>query len=295
MSYLTAIRTRLGLRPTKLVSSLLDGEYPSGAAGRSLEFNDLREYVRGDDVKDIDWKASARSGELLVKRYVAQRRYTLLVVVPAGPELVAAATPEDRKADVALLMAGILGYLTSRRGNYFSVVMPGDLGPRVARPSSRDVELERMLADVDARCDRTLPGADLVELLDLATTAVRRRCIVVVILDDWQPDDQSRAALAKLSARHQTLAVCLNDIDATDPALRGKRVVDVDSDRRLAEFVTTDEQLARQVRADRERRRTARHAALREMGIIDVEVTGCDDVVPAVISLLEEMRHAAMG
>ena len=50
---------------------MLDGEHGSIHKGRSMDFDDLREYVLGDDVKDLDWKATARSGRPLVKRFVA--------------------------------------------------------------------------------------------------------------------------------------------------------------------------------------------------------------------------------
>ena len=87
---------------------LLDGQYTAMASGRSLDFDDLRSYVRGDDVKDIDWKSSARSGELLVKRYRAERRHTLAFVVPAGGPLAGAATLTQSKADVVLAAIGVL-------------------------------------------------------------------------------------------------------------------------------------------------------------------------------------------
>lgn len=293
MAWLTKIETRLGLHPRRFVHALLDGSYASRVAGRSLEFNDLRGYVRGDDVKDIDWKASARSGELLVKRYVAQRRHTLLVVMPASPDLAAAASPDASKAEVALLAVGMLGYLASRHGDYVSLVTPGPDGPTIARPSSRGVDLERMLSEAEERCTPEAETADLVDLLELATTAVRRRCIAVVVLDDWQPDQDTRHALQRLASRHETLALCLNDIDVTSSALRGRRVVAMRSRRRVPSFVAADPTLARQVAAQRERRRQERHDELTRMGILHVELEGPDDVVPGIITLLEEMRHAA--
>ena len=56
-----------------------EGEYASVYSGRSMELNDLREYVRGDDVRDLEWKASARSGQLLVKRFIATRKLKNMV------------------------------------------------------------------------------------------------------------------------------------------------------------------------------------------------------------------------
>ena len=79
-SFVPRLKARLALPAHRKVSGLLEGEFASMQTGRGMEFNDLREYVRGDDVKDLDWKASARTGEMLVKRYVAVRRHTVLLV-----------------------------------------------------------------------------------------------------------------------------------------------------------------------------------------------------------------------
>ena len=83
------VKARLALHSNRKVRGLLDGEYASAQTGRGMEFNDLREYVRGDDVKDLDWKASARSGQLLIERYVAVRKHTVLLVVSTGRSMAA--------------------------------------------------------------------------------------------------------------------------------------------------------------------------------------------------------------
>ena len=110
---------------------LLDGQYTAMTSGRSLDFDDLRSYVRGDDVKDIDWKSSARSGELLVKRYRPERRHTLAFVVPAGGPLAGAATLTQSKADVVLAAIGVLAWVACRHGDYVTVVAPGPSGTTV--------------------------------------------------------------------------------------------------------------------------------------------------------------------
>ena len=121
---------------------LLDGQYTAMTSGRSLDFDDLRSYVRGDDVKDIDWKSSARAGELLVKRYRAERRHTLAFVVPAGGPLASAATLTQSKADVVLASIGVLAWIACRHGDYVTWSPQGRMGrawhdrPTVTRRSS---------------------------------------------------------------------------------------------------------------------------------------------------------------
>lgn len=100
---------------------MLDGEYGSVFRGRSLDFDDLRAYIRGDDVRDIDWKASVRFGSPLIKRYVAVRRQTVLLVADTGRGMAAESRDGETKKDIAVMALGVIGLLGAparRRGGF---------------------------------------------------------------------------------------------------------------------------------------------------------------------------------
>jgi uncharacterized protein (DUF58 family) len=68
------------IRTRRQVADVLAGEYVSAFRGRGIEFDEVRPYVAGDDVRTIDWKVTARMGEPYVKRYVEERQLTLMLV-----------------------------------------------------------------------------------------------------------------------------------------------------------------------------------------------------------------------
>ena len=76
------VKGKLSIHVRRRSVALLDGGYASIHKGRSMDFDDLREYTVGDDVRDIDWKASARHGSMLIKRYVAERHFSLIIIIP---------------------------------------------------------------------------------------------------------------------------------------------------------------------------------------------------------------------
>src|SRR5918995_45327 len=86
-SLLRKVRMRTSIHAHRKVRSVLDGEYGSVHKGRSMDFDDLREYVPGDDIKDLDWKASARHGRPLIKRYIATRQHAVLLVVDTDGDM----------------------------------------------------------------------------------------------------------------------------------------------------------------------------------------------------------------
>ena len=69
------------IRTSRLVNEALGGEYHSVFKGRGMEFDEVREYQYGDDIRSIDWNVSARQGRFYVKRYVEERELTVLLMV----------------------------------------------------------------------------------------------------------------------------------------------------------------------------------------------------------------------
>jgi uncharacterized protein (DUF58 family) len=225
MALLTRVKTRVSIHARRRVSALLDGQYASVAAGRSLDFADLRAYVSGDDVADIDWKATARHGDLLVKRYVAERKHTVFVVVDTGREMAALASwnpnEGDLKSDVAVIAAGLFGWIAISHGDQVGLVCTTQDGPQAFRPSGRELEVERMLEQVVASCTPDAEPQRTVELLDHAAAVVRRRTIMVLVLGDIEFDDEVERRIRRLVAQHELIVLTVTDVDPLEPVAQG--------------------------------------------------------------------------
>ena len=85
--YLDRVRRAAELYTKRKTSDLLDGDFQSRMHGRSLDFDDLREYHYGDDVNYIDWKSSSRAGRTLVRRYFADRKHNVLFIGDTGKKM----------------------------------------------------------------------------------------------------------------------------------------------------------------------------------------------------------------
>ena len=98
------------------------GDYGSVFKGRSLDFDILREYTYGDDVKDIDWKASARSRNIMVRRYIAIRKHNILIVADNGNSMAALAPSGETKGEVATFCAGVVAYIARKHDDLVGLV-----------------------------------------------------------------------------------------------------------------------------------------------------------------------------
>lgn len=291
MPRLPRIRTQVALATRHKVHGWSDGAHPSVHAGRSLDFHDVRAYVRGDDVADVDWRASARAGSLLVRRHVAERRATLVVAMATGVEMTALASPTDPRAEVALDVAATLGALALQTGDYTGMLWWAG-GPRSARPTTRAVQVEQMLSMVEQSMTGGGAAPGLSDLLDATAAAARRPGLVAVVCGDDPFDADVESRLRRLSARHEVLVVMVPDLDPTDPAVSSSEVVGLDG-RRLSRALRADPRLREEVAADRAQRRAQRAAVSSSLGIRLREVSRREDAVSAVLTMVGRSAHVA--
>ena len=147
---LRRVQTRLFVHAHRAVRGLIEGEYRSVFHGRSMDFDDLRPYVPGDEVKDIDWKATARYGSPLTKRYIATRKHTLVLVVDTGRDMAALAASGESKRDIAVLAAGTLGYLAIRHGDLVALVAGTERKTDFVPGELTEAHLERILQRINS-------------------------------------------------------------------------------------------------------------------------------------------------
>lgn len=271
---------------------MLDGEYRSVFQGRSLDFDDLREYTPGDEIKDIDWKATARHGAPLVKRYIATRKHQVLFAVDTGRDLAALAAGGTTKREVAILAVGILGYLAIRHGDLVGLVTGDASSPELIRPAGTETALERLLQHIDRRASLEAPQSDLDELLAFAARSVKQRCLLVIVSDDEEFTPTRLATLRRLHVQHEVLWISVGDADLMRADYTERTMLDVSGEQGLPSFVRADDALRREFTAS-VHDATARHFdQLETLGISGQRVTGTDDVIPGLFHLLEAHQHA---
>ena len=289
---LPRIKQRMAIHAHRAVRGLLEGEYAAAQTGRSLDFNDLREYVRGDDVKDLEWKASARSGQLLVKRYAAVRKHTIQLVVSTGRSMAAHHAPEVTKRDLSVFVAGVIGLLAVRHGDRVAMAYGDAASQHALPPGAGEMHLERCLeAAYDATSTSGAPS-DLAAVLGYVARTVRRRTILLIVCDETGVDDDLAAALRRLVVQHEVLLVTIDDLDPTGVAAGAPGVVDIDSGAPLPAWARADAALAREYADTVLAERTSLGQRLDQLGVVNERVHDHASAITAVFRLLERHRHA---
>jgi uncharacterized protein (DUF58 family) len=193
---------------------LLEGGRYALLHTRSMEFDDLRPYVRGDDVRDIDWKASARSGSVLVKRFVSEKHHKILLIADGGRNMSALAPTGEYKRDVAAHIMGAVGLIGLRRSDQIGMVF-GDRRGSVNVPQRRGESHIEGLLHRWYQHTTTDPGAsDVTAQLDYVATHYRHTMLIIVVSDEPDVDDRLNEVLARLSGRHDIMWAMVSDMPA---------------------------------------------------------------------------------
>ncbi|MBB2989490.1 uncharacterized protein (DUF58 family) [Mycolicibacterium iranicum] len=196
---------------------LLDGGRHSLLHTRTLEFDELRPYVPGDDVRDIDWKASARSGSVLIKRFVSEKHHKILLVADAGRNMVGISPGGQTKCEIAMHILGAVGLITLGRADEIGMVYGDARGSLRVRQSRGENHIESMLQSYQSHAGRHGPS-DIVCQLTYVASHYRHSMLIVVVSDEPEPDNRVEEALARLTSRHDVLWAMIADMPAAGVA-----------------------------------------------------------------------------
>jgi uncharacterized protein (DUF58 family) len=234
----------LGLGMVRRAAGGLPGDLRAASVGGGSELAQLRIYETGDDVRNIDAAATARTGEPHVRVHVPERTHVTWLALDLSPSM-AFGTADRLKADVAEGAALVLGRLAVRRAGSVGIVTFGGEGvhvipPRASKPAM--LGLRRTLAEGVARDGHRDPHGLAHALKALATNAKAPGLIAVI--SDFREQDGWVRAIASLRARHAVLAVEVGDPRESELPAVGRLVVvdpetgetlEVDTSRRVRE------------------------------------------------------------
>ncbi|MEW1919940.1 DUF58 domain-containing protein [Pseudarthrobacter oxydans] len=296
-SLLQRVKSDMAIFAHRKARGMLDGEYGSVFRGRSLDFDDLRAYIPGDEVRDIDWKATARHGSPLIRRYVAVRRQTVLLVTDTGRNMAAAARSGETKKDIALMALGVMGYLAYRHGDVVGLVSGDSAGTTALPAKGGEAHLERLLRRVDSAATLDAAPSRLEVQLDHVARTIKGRNLLFVVADEVAASPATSRLLRRLQAQHEILWLTVRDarLVPDEPLLPPDEVPDsysVSGSYPLPAHLVRDPAVVSAYATAVAERDTGRKAMLRQAGITEGEVAGSRDVVSALFALLERHRRA---
>ena len=195
------------IRTNRLVNDVFAGEYHSVFKGRGMEFDEVREYTPGDEIRTIDWNVTARYGHPFVKRYVEERELTVMLVVDASASGLFG-TSGQLKAELATEICALLAFSAIRNNDRVGLIIFTDRVEKYIPPDKGHKHVLRVILEL-LNFQPAGKGTDVSEALRYLNR-VRRRQAVVFLVSDFLAADY-RQSLLVTSKRHDVIAIAVTD------------------------------------------------------------------------------------
>lgn len=285
IDYITKIKANITIYASKKTSNILDGEYSSIYKGRSLDFDDLREYVIGDDVKDIDWKSSIRSGKTLVRRFIAEKKHNILLVLDSEHKMLADTSKNESKKELAILSSGTIAYLAHKHGDEIGAVYSKENYTKFFNFKTSLYNLEMILQSYNK--DIGKDNSNINTSLNFIIKHIKRKAIIIIVTDLEGMDQIQEETLKRLSVMHDILLININDAYMT-----GKNTFDIDSGEYIPELILQDSKLMEIEKKTKEEVYKRSIDKMKKFRITVVTIEQSKEIVKKIIELLERHKNA---
>ena len=286
LNYINKIKANISIYSSKKTTNILDGTYKSIYKGKSLNFENLREYVINDDVKDIDWKSSARSGTLLVKQFVAEKKHNIMLIMDTGIKMDGDTDLHESKKDIALFVAGTIGYLAIKNNDYVGMIYSKPNKIEFKPFKYNLYNLEEYLCDYEKYAKEK--NIDINELLEYTYKNISKKMIIFIITDISGIDKIKANVLKKLNQRHDILVININD-----NFMLGDDIYDVNQKEYIPEFLLNDKKLNDLEHQIKDELLKKNLNKLKKNNVSFKSLSSKEEISYKIIELLEEHRYAS--
>jgi uncharacterized protein (DUF58 family) len=198
---------RIQIVANRAVNDLLAGQYKSVFRGRGMEFDEVREYQPGDDIRTIDWNVTARTGSPFIKRFCEERELTVLLLVDISASGVFGSVSRA-KLDLAIEMAAMLMFSALKNNDKVGLLTFADGVRDYFPPRKGKANVLRLIRQLVA-AEPVAVETNLASALEYVNRVQKRRAVVFLLSDFLAPLTQRTMSIA--NRRHDLVAVTVSD------------------------------------------------------------------------------------
>ena len=260
---------------SRAVNDVLAGEYHSVFKGRGMEFDEVREYAPGDEIRTIDWNVTARMGRPFVKRFVEERELTVLLAADLSASG-AFGSGKRFKNEAAAELCALLAFSAIKNNDKVGLLLFTDRVEKFIPPKKGSSHVLRLVGEL-LRAQPAGKGTDVGLALDYLGRVSHRRSIVFLISDFL--DEGFDKPLRVVARRHDLVALSVTDPRERElPPVGLIELEDAETGRRMT-FDSSSARSRAQYAELADRRRLSRRELFRSTGVDEIEVSPNDDYV----------------
>jgi len=284
------------IRTNRLVNDSLAGQYHSVFKGRGMDFDEVREYTPGDEVRAIDWNVTARAGRPFIKKFTEERELTILLMVDVSASGNFGSGAQSKR-QMAAELASVLAFSAIRNSDKVGLVLFSDQIEQYIPPKKGRQHVLRVIREV-LFFEPHSRGTDIVRALDFANQVTNRRPILFLVSDFELPNqDQAladlRRAVRLASRRHDVVALHVHDLREAELPDIGQLAIEDAESGELIELNTTDDRVRNRFAKLAQQRMDNLRRALAAEGVDNLNLDTRESYEPALRSFFKNRERRA--
>ncbi len=200
------------LKISHMSNEVISGSYISAFKGVGIEFNEVREYIPGDDIRAIDWNVTARAGAPFIKRYIEERELTVMLMVDLSPSQ-HFGTADSLKSELAAEISALIAFLAIKNNDKVGLLIFSNTCEKYLPPQNGRLHVLRVIREI-LGFQAAGTGTDITGALNFVNKVLKRRSIIFLISDFRDHDFEK--SLKSIASRHDLVAVNITDPRETD-------------------------------------------------------------------------------
>ncbi len=309
---------RVEVRTNRLVNDTMVGAYLSHFKGRGMDFEELREYIPGDDVRDIDWNVTHRLGRVFVKRFREERELTAVLAVDVSASS-SFGSANRTKREFACEIAATLAFSAAKNGDKVALLLFTDEVELFVPPRKGRRHILRIVREL-LMCKPRKPGTDISSALVFLNHVLHRRAIVFLLTDflhsfngessrwsssfslspttlkrELQPKRDVIAELGLTNTRHDVVCLHLHDPRESELPDAGLVTLEDAETGELLEIDSTRSSVRERFAATNSERLGELDAALNRTGVDTLRLKTTEPFAPALQRFFEIRRGRRRG
>ncbi len=200
---------QIQIRASRFVNDVLAGEYSSVFKGRGMEFDEVREYVPGDDVRTIDWNVTARTGRPHVKRFVEERELTVMLLVDLSSS-VRFGTVRQLKSEAIVEICALLALSAIQNNDKVGLIIFTDGVERYVPPRKGKSHVLRVIREL-LHHETQRSATDIGGVLEYLLRVAKRRCVAFLVSDFLADQTRFERPLKLAGKKHDLIAITVSD------------------------------------------------------------------------------------
>lgn len=288
---------QIEVRTNRLVNDSLAGSYNSVFKGRGMNFDEVREYVPGDDVRAIDWNVTARTGIPHIKKFTEERELTIMLMIDISGSGEFGSS-DSSKREIMAEIGSVLAFSAVRNNDKVGLILYTDFVELYIPPKKGRSHILRVIREIlffEPRGTLT----DLKVPLDFINRVAKRKCVAFLISDFCLPgsfEDSLQELLPALKVsnrRHDLISLIISDPRESElPDVGWITLEDAESGQQV-DLDTSDAEVRHQYASLARQRRESTNRAIRSCGVDLLELSTDSPYVPPLLGFFQtRMRRA---